>query len=476
MLGSATAVPADRRRNSRRLRPDERSRGCTVPPPISVLLDAGRLSSRSTRGYHSGTALRKARIVGIVSTGADVVVVGAGFAGLAAALALTEADLHVIVLEARDRVGGRVFSVRLGNGEIAELGAEWVMPEDGVLEAITARLGLRLVDAGVDYLRRQPRGSRAVGLDEVDGFLAAADDELARAGRTASPLGEVIDRAGGDERARAAVRARLQGTFATDLSGVPVPTAWRFAAPPAVYRRVGGGASTIADAIAGRLADVRLRCRVVRIAASGRGIVVSSDRDEARCSAAIVAVPAPIASEIAFEPSLPAEQRRAFAELPMGVAAKLAVPLATEPPRLAVQCVDLPFWLWTANGPTGTPRRVVTSFAGSELPHVELGIEGGDPSAWVGRILELAPELVPAGEPVMKVWSADALARGAYSWWDERSLARAGVFERMHGRVAFAGEHTARERSGTMDGALRSGARAAAQIVGILRGGDGGTA
>ena len=92
----------------------------------------------------------------------NVVVVGAGFAGLAAALDLHDAGLSVTVLEARERVGGRVFSVELENGEIAELGAEWIMPGDDVLGAMIDRLGLTASEAGIDYLRREPRG-RAAG-------------------------------------------------------------------------------------------------------------------------------------------------------------------------------------------------------------------------------------------------------------------------------------------------------------------------
>jgi monoamine oxidase len=68
----------------------------------------------------------------------------------------------------------------------------------------------------------------------------------------------------------------------------------------------------------------------------------------------------------------------------------------------------------------------------------------------------------------MKVWAEDPLARGAYSAWDGRSLGRRHLFERMHGAVAFAGEHTAGEHSGTMEGALRSGRRAASQVLGLL--------
>lgn len=402
---------------------------------------------------------------------ADVVVVGAGFAGLAAAIELSDTGVGVTTLEARDRVGGRVMSVELGNGEIAELGAEWVMPEDTLVEATASRFGLRLVETGVDYLRREPRGVRTVPLDVVDAYLAAADEHLASLDGPSATLGEVLAAVPDDEggrAARAAVRARLQGTFVTDLSLVPVPDGWRFSAPPAVYRRVDGGASRIADAMAGRLPDVRLGRRVVRIAVHRGAVHVSADDEDVRCAAVIVAVPAPIAAELAFEPALPREQHRALAELPMGVASKLALPLAAEPPPLAVQCVDLPFWLWTANGSTGAPRRVVTSFAGSEAPQTVLETGTGDPSTWVRRIAELAPELIPAGEPVMKVWGRDELARGAYSSWDRRSLARTGLFERMHGPVAFAGEHTAGERSGTMEGALASGRRAAAQVLAFI--------
>jgi monoamine oxidase len=170
-------------------------------------------------------------------------------------------------------------------------------------------------------------------------------------------------------------------------------------------------------------------------------------------------------TELEFDPPLPPEQRGAFEGLPMGVASKLAVPLAGEPERCAIQCADLPFWFWVADGAHGRPRRVVTSFAGSELPQEGLATGSGDPTMWLRRIVELAPELRPHGTPAMKVWADDPCSRGAYTAWDHRSLSRRPQFERMHGAVAFAGEHTAGEHSGTMEGALRSGRRAAVQVL-----------
>jgi phytoene dehydrogenase-like protein len=86
-----------------------------------------------------------------------VAVVGAGLAGLAAAEALLRAGRDVVVLEARDRVGGRVWSRRLDNGATVEMGAEFVLPGNTVLEETAARLGLSLREKGMAYGRRDPR-------------------------------------------------------------------------------------------------------------------------------------------------------------------------------------------------------------------------------------------------------------------------------------------------------------------------------
>lgn len=396
--------------------------------------------------------------------------VGGGFAGLAASLDLHDAGLSVVVLEARDRVGGRVLSVELENGDVAELGAEWIMPEDEVLQATIDRLGLPASEAGVDYLRREPRGRAAVPMGELDAFLEAADAHLASSDATGSSMGAMLDAVPGDDRARAVVKARLQGTFASDLDHVAWRAGWhagRLAAEPAVYRRMARGNQSIADAAARLLPDVRLGHRATTVSERAGRVQIQAG-DPIDTEAVVVAVPVRLVTELAFDPPLPSEQREAFERLPMGVASKLALPLGGEPERCAIQCADLPFWFWVADGADGRPRRVVTSFAGSELPQQALEIASGDPRVWVRRIVELAPELRPTGSAMMKVWGDDALSRGAYSAWDHPSIARRGQFERMHGAIAFAGEHTAGDHSGTMEGALRSGKRAALQVLELL--------
>ena len=84
--------------------------------------------------------------------------IGAGFAGLAAADALVEAGVDVTVLEARDRVGGRVHSRRLANGAVVEMGADFFEADHYVLRGYAERFGLTIVPRGMRYSEREPRG------------------------------------------------------------------------------------------------------------------------------------------------------------------------------------------------------------------------------------------------------------------------------------------------------------------------------
>jgi 4-methylaminobutanoate oxidase (methylamine-forming) len=412
----------------------------------------------------------------LVDTVGRVVVVGAGLAGLAAARTLTDRGCDVTVLEARQRVGGRVWSVTLENGEIAELGAEWIMPGDTEVEAWAERFRLPLADAGIDYLRREARGPGASSLEDQDVFLAAADAAFAalpvdeRAGLTVGVLLDAVDALGSG---RDAVRMRLQGTNAADLGqvalrvvGGPEP----FATPPATYRRMVRGNQSLPDEIAGSLPDVRLGHRVRSVTHGTDGVLIDVEGDvEVRAAAVVVALPARVAAGLRFDPRLPDDIGNALRELPMGSAAKLAVAVDGSPEPRAVQSAELPFWCWVANGADGAVRRCLTAFAGSDLGQRSLGAGTGDPAPWLERLSALNPDLTPTGAPVLKAWALDPLAVGAYVAWDNRSWDRMEEFQRTVGRVAFAGEHTAgADHHGTMEGALRSGVRAATQVLEIV--------
>src|SRR3954453_16584050 len=97
-----------------------------------------------------------------------VCVIGAGFAGLAAADALRAGGTEVTVLEARDRVGGRVWSVPFGEGATVERGAEFILPGYDSMNALAARFGISLVLKGTPYGRRVPIGEEAVNQTDLE--------------------------------------------------------------------------------------------------------------------------------------------------------------------------------------------------------------------------------------------------------------------------------------------------------------------
>ena len=113
-----------------------------------------------------------------------VIVVGAGFAGLAAADALALAGAEVEVGEARDRVGGRVWSVPCA-GAVVERGAEFILPHDKTVMAVADRLGLALVRKGTLYGNRDPRrGDQVVSAAAVMDAVARIASEPHEAGAT----------------------------------------------------------------------------------------------------------------------------------------------------------------------------------------------------------------------------------------------------------------------------------------------------
>jgi monoamine oxidase len=406
-----------------------------------------------------------------------ITVVGAGLAGLVAAVRLDAAGAAVTILEARDVVGGRVRTVELENGAVAELGAEWIEENESAVQDLAAEFGLTLAPAGVDYRRRPAMGSLAASLDEQEAALGVARRALkalppeAITGRS---LGEFIDGLALSDHQRATLRARLQGTCARDLHEISLRVAERgtFSAGSGRYFRIGEGNQSLADAMARRLGDVRLRHVVERIRRDDGGVTVSGGGPGGsfcvEAAAAVVAIPAPVAAALRFDPPLPGDRARALRDLPMGVASKLAVATSGAPSPRTLQEVDVPFWCWAALGMDGQPRRVLTSFAGSPAAQATLATDGGDPQPWLARLLALNPDVATAGEPRLKAWAADPFAGGCYSAFDDAAWDRRDLLAAPVGRLIFAGEHTAGLSAGTMNGAVRSGARAAAEILEIL--------
>jgi monoamine oxidase len=394
-----------------------------------------------------------------------VAVVGAGLAGLAAAEALLRAGHDVVVFEARDRVGGRVWSRTLENGAVVEMGAEFILPGNTVVEETARRLGLGLWEKGMAYGRREPRGAEPVSEDE----LRAAAALIEREADTSISAAALLDRLDLRAAVREAIRARVEISTAVTADQVGADELVGVAAfSDTPSRGVAGGNQSLAHALAAPLGDrLHLGYAVTAIAWSGDGARVrlaapGDDRgatatrgvpDVVGADAVVLAVPAPAVAAIAFAPELPPRLGDALAAVRYGHAAKLFVPLRERPPTSAVLSVPERYWTWTARAGEDV-QPVVHAFAGSQPALDRLQVADG-PERWLASLAKLRPDLQlePAG-CLLSTWPG-----GAYSVHPPGG-ADAALAER-HGPLVFAGEHTAGPYAGLMEGALRSGLRAA---------------
>src|ERR671935_242630 len=199
---------------------------------------------------------------------ADVCVVGAGLSGLAAARALVAADRTVVVLEARDRVGGRTLNASLGGGRVTELGGEFAGPTQDRILALARAV------ASVKARRILTAASEAIwGADPSELSLLYALQYIAAAGDAGHAGGflRLITTGGGAQE-----------------------------------RRFVGGSQAISERIADRLGKrVALGAPVRRIAQDADGVRVVADGITVQARHAIVAAPPALAARLAFAPRLP---------------------------------------------------------------------------------------------------------------------------------------------------------------------------
>ena len=360
------------------------------------------------------------------------VVAGAGYAGLAAAVELADRGVDVVVLEAGDRVGGRVWSDRVG-GEVVERGAEFVLAGYELMAASARRFGLELVDTGMSYYVREPRGVEVTTEELQAAGLAAKAAAAASGGRT---VAEVVASLALPPPVADAVLARVEISAALGadrLSAVVLEHAAAF--EPLPSHRIAGGNQRLAEAMAAHLGDrVRLNTPLTSLA--------DLDADH-------VVLALPLHALCALD--LPDWKRAALDGVEMGHAAKLHVPLGGPAPTSAVMSVPDRFWCWT----TADHERVLNCFGGSPAALERLVVAGG-PAVWLERVRALRPDLELAGDPLLTTWPDGAYSTAGH---DEAALAAPA------GRLHFAGEHTAGPWAGLMEGALRSGIRAAREIA-----------
>jgi monoamine oxidase len=178
-----------------------------------------------------------------------------------------------------------------------------------------------------------------------------------------------------------------------------------------------------------------------------------------------ITLPASVVGRLEFDPSLPERHAEALGQVRYGQAAKLFVPLRAPAPPSAVLSVPERYWAWTATGAGGRVQPVVSAFAGSPAALGRLGVTE-DAERWLASLARLRGdlELEPAGA-MLSTWSDDPWVGGAYSVGRPGSVAR--ILSERLGPLAFAGEHTAEDFPSLMEGALRSGQRAARVLASL---------
>lgn len=443
----------------------------------------------------------------------DVVVVGAGYSGLAAARATARAGADVQVLEARERVGGRVHTVTHGDLRIDE-GGMWIGPTHTRTAALATEYGCRTYPthaAGDTVMVRDGRARRFTGVrlplpPHEAALVALAMVRIERLSARVDP-----GRPWSGTRARAqdgrtlasALRAWaplprprrvLAAALTTMLCAEPGELSLRGAL--ATLRSGGGieammsveggaqqdlfvdGADGIARAVAAELGDrVRLGTTVLWISRDADGVRVgAADGTVHRARTAVVALPPPLAGRIAYDPPLPADRDQLTQRMPMGSVLK-AHAVYPEPFWRAeglsgeVLDVDAPACAaFDVGGPDG-PGRVAVLVCGAAAREVAARPAGERRRYVVERLVRaFGPRAATPLAVHDRCWADEPYSLGGYAATLPPGVLTAfgPALRRPVGPLHWAGTETADEHAGYIEGAVRSGERAAAEVLAAL--------
>jgi monoamine oxidase len=447
---------------------------------------------------------------------ADVVIVGAGFAGLIAGRTLMRAGRKVAILEARNRVGGRVKAGTVA-GRAVDVGGMWAGPTQDRVLATIKEYGLHLVpqfEKGKNF--NEVVHKRFVAEGNSAGWDKQTDEEYARVLAEMNALGEKLpleapwnmpraeeyDMMSADDWFRATtkneevlgyLRGTTRGIFAADAyqisflyflfysrSGDNFEMQANFGQGSAQAWTVQETMHAVAVKTAAELgAAVKLETPVRGISQSDGGVTVESDKGNWSADYAIVAVPPPLSVRMRYDPVLPPERDILVQHMPMGSVIKYWV------------AYDRPFWR-----ETGLSGLAVSDEPPSDLLCADMSPVEGKPGLLVG-IMEARNGLKWTGRPMAERkkavverlvsffgpeaarpidyedqdWPSDPWSRGCYgaSMAPGIMTTVGRCIRQPHGRIHWAGTETAERWMGYIDGAIRSGERAAAEVLALYK-------
>jgi monoamine oxidase len=422
--------------------------------------------------------------------------------------------VEVSVVEARDRVGGRTCSVVAADGTLIDHGGQWVGPTQTSILALAREMGVetfKVYSEGHNIEFREGRASRYTGpVSSVDPVAAAdiietilememmsqevpleAPWEAARAGEWDSQTFQTwIDHNARSPRVAEAMTLFVEAVLCAEPRDISLLHALFYIhSGGGVYSLIGvtgnaqdsrfrGGAQEAVNRVAARLGDrVILGAPARRIDHDETGVVVAHERGEVRAERAVIAMPPALAGRLGYRPALPGYRDQLTQRVPMATTIK-------------AHCVyDHPFWRedGLSGQVTSSGEMVQFTFDNSPesgTPGVLVAFIEGDAGRQWGRATAadrrqavlaclakyFGPRAAEPREYLERAWQDEEYTRGCYgglmppgAWTSYGAALREPI-----GRIHWAGTETAAVWSGYIDGAVRSGERAALEVLAAL--------
>ena len=442
--------------------------------------------------------------------GTSVLVVGAGLAGLSAAVRLRKDGARVMVVEGRDRVGGRVLTIRDGfaKGQHAEAGGDFIDHGQEDIRRLADQYGLSvrtILRQGFSFVRDKGRGKihgRPVKGERAWKPIADRAKPLIEAYRLAEQrwesavvrsmaqrsVAQWLDEIDADGHMRAMVRG-LRGFFLADPEDLSLLVLIEQLASEAPGQdpmgRIEGGNDRLPKAMAielGEALHLNTSARAVHDEQTSVRVTVErtgGDRTQMSADYVILAVPVRALRAIEITPDLPPEQAKVFERLKYGRVTKSLLQFDRRfwkrKGRSPAYGTDAPTGaIWDANEEQHGPAGILTLMAGgqaSEDTQKILGQEGAQ------GLVEALAWLRPGDAELLAhhhvTWEHDSWAQGGYAYFDPSfDPVWRPWLARPHGRLLFAGEHTSIKWQGYMNGAVESGLRAAAEVWALATAGN----
>jgi monoamine oxidase len=417
----------------------------------------------------------------------DAIVVGAGVAGLTAASDLAAAGLDVIVLEARDRVGGRTHTVALGDA-VVDLGAAWVHdPTHNPLTAYLESLNIAARSDGMwGHGMRAFSGGDWLPPERTSTLVAALYDfDPVSAGLATKPTSDRYSDGISwyvDTQLVSNVHAREVAAFLSQVAGsgivgdhpdeISLQGIAVYEGEESGHNAVPvGGYRVLTNRIAEGL-DIRLSTPVSRIEHSTDGVVVRSEGLALNGRWAVVTVPLGVlqSDAIDFAPGLPSRHRSALSRLRLKSLEKVVMVFTDRfwPDGLSQVAVldDDNGFIWVHDLSTHAGDPTLVALHNPTIAKTPVG-DAQAVEAFRALLTQMFGPIPEASQVATTDWASDPFARGSYSFIPVGASAEdmAALTEAAGPRLLLAGEHTFFSHYGTVQAAWLSGRRAAGVIV-----------